>query len=350
MSNEAKTDPKAIAAQLHDGLRTVASRFVDGATDVPRLSRLSGGASQETWSFSVASPSGESAWILRRAPLAMKAGTSRNTMAVGLATEAALLRLSAAAGVPVPAVGYELTPADGIGTGFVMRHVEGETMPRRILREERFAKAREVLAFQCGACVAKIQSIPVDALPPLRRTPGLAEVDAYRARYDEYGYPKPVFELAFRWLYDNPPAGSGRLALVHGDFRHGNLMVGEDGLRAALDWELAHLGDPMEDLGWMCVNAWRYGSLDKPVGGFGTRDQLCAGYESVTGQPVDRAALHYWEVFGTLKWGMICDGMANTFQTGLERTVERATIGRRASETDIDLLNLLAPRAHGNTK
>lgn len=344
---DAKTDPKAIAAALLEGLRAVAGRFVEGATDVPRLARLSGGASQETWSFSVTSPAGETAWILRRAPLAMKGGANRNTMAAGLETEAALLRLSTAAGVPVPEVGYVLAPEDGIGTGFVMRHVPGETMPRKILREDRFAKAREVLAFQCGACLARIHSIPMDTLPPLRQAPGFAEVDAYRARYDEYGFPKPVFELAFRWLYDNPPSTSGQMALVHGDFRHGNLMIDENGLAAALDWELAHLGDPMEDLGWMCVNAWRFGNVDLPVGGFGTRDQLCAGYESVTGKPVDRSALHYWEVFGTLKWGVICDGMANTFKTGVERTVERATIGRRASETDIDLLNLLAPRAKG---
>lgn len=347
MSMEPKTDPKAIAAELKSRLQAVAGRFVEGPSEITRLSRLSGGASQETWSFAVASPAGESSWILRRAPLVMKGQGNRNTMAAGLETEAKLLRLSAAAGVPVPEVGYVLAPEDAAGTGFVMRHVEGETMPRRILREDRFATARERLAFQCGACLARIHSIPLDTLPPLRSAPGFAEVDAYRARYDEYGFAKPVFELAFRWLYDNPPSTSGQVALVHGDFRHGNLMIDENGLAAALDWELAHLGDPMEDLGWMCVNAWRFGNIDRPVGGFGTRDELCAGYESVTGKPVDRAALHYWEVFGTLKWGVICDGMANTFKTGVERTVERATIGRRASETDIDLLALLAPKKKG---
>lgn len=343
----APTDPKAVLAQLTEGLARIVSRFVAGASEIAGLVRLSGGASQETWSFRVIAPNGTSAWILRRAPLAMKGGVNRNTMAVGLENEAALLRLSMAAGVPVPEVGYVLAPDDGIGTGFVMRHVEGETMPRRILRDERFAKARETLAFQCGACLARIHSVPIDSLPPLREAPGRAEVEAYHARYTEYGFPKPVFELAFRWLRDNPPSSSGQVALVHGDFRHGNLMIDEQGLAAALDWELAHLGDPMEDLGWMCVNAWRFGNIDLPVGGFGTREQLCAGYTSVTGRPVDPAALHYWEVFGTLKWGVICDGMANTFKTGVERTVERATIGRRASETDIDLLNLLAPRAKG---
>ena len=73
---------------------------------------------------------------------------------------------------------------------------------------------------------------------------------------------------------------------MHGDFRHGNLIIGPDGVRAVLDWELAHLGDPMEDLGWICVNSWRFGEIDKPVGGFGTREELFAGYEAA-GRRVD---------------------------------------------------------------
>ena len=76
---------------------------------------------------------------------------------------------------------------------------------------------------------------------------------------------------------------------MHGDFRHGNLIIGPDGVRAVLDWELAHTGDPMEDLGWICVNSWRFGEIDKPVGGFGTREELFAGYEAA-GRRVDARA------------------------------------------------------------
>jgi aminoglycoside phosphotransferase (APT) family kinase protein len=138
--------------------------------------------------------------------------------------------------------------------------------------------------------------------------------------------------------------GRPRLSLVHGDFRNGNLMVGEDGLRAVLDWELAHLGDPMEDLGWLCVNSWRFGRHELPVGGFGTREQLFAGYVEAGGT-LHADSVHYWEVFGTLKWGVICESMAMAYLRGAERNVERATIGRRASEAEIDLLCLLAPQA-----
>jgi aminoglycoside phosphotransferase (APT) family kinase protein len=152
-----------------------------------------------------------------------------------------------------------------------------------------------------------------------------------------------VFELALRWLKAHAPAGDIALAPVHGDFRNGNLMVDERGLVAVLDWELAHLGDPMEDLGWLCVNSWRYGRIELPVGGFGTRAPLFDAY-AAAGGVVDAQRVHYWEVFGTLKWGVICQSMAHAYFTGAERNVERIAIGRRASEAEIDLLALLAPR------
>ena len=139
------------------------------------------------------------------------------------------------------------------------------------------------------------------------------------------------------------PVRRSEVTLVHGDFRHGNLIIGPDGVRAVLDWELAHLGDPMEDLGWICVNSWRFGEIDKPVGGFGSREDLFAGYEAA-GRRVDPERVMFWEVMGTLRWGVMCCGMMQRFRTGPEHSMERAMIGRRSSETEIDLLRLLAPR------
>ena len=152
-----------------------------------------------------------------------------------------------------------------------------------------------------------------------------------------------MFDLALRWLAAHDPGPPAEVTLVHGDFRHGNLIIGPDGVRAVLDWELAHLGDPMEDLGWICVNSWRFGEIDKPVGGFGSREELFAGYEE-TGRTVERSRVKFWEVMGTLRWGVMCCGMMQRFRTGPDHSMERAMIGRRASETEIDLLRLLAPR------
>jgi aminoglycoside phosphotransferase (APT) family kinase protein len=132
------------------------------------------------------------------------------------------------------------------------------------------------------------------------------------------------------------------VAIVHGDYRTGNFLEHAGRITAILDWELVHLGDPMEDLGWICVNSWRFGEIDKPVGGFGTREELFAGYEE-TGRKVDADRVMFWEVMGTLRWGIMCCGMMQRFRQGPDHSMERAMIGRRSSETEIDLLRLLAP-------
>jgi hypothetical protein len=131
---------------------------------------------------------------------------------------------------------------------------------------------------------------------------------------------------------------------VHGDFRLGNWMVDTDGLAGVLDWELAHLGDPAEDLGWMCVRSWRFGA-PQPVAGVGTREQLLADYAAAGGGAVDVDTLRWWEAVGTLRWGVICVQQAATHLSGAVRSVELAAIGRRVCEVELDLLHLLEPAA-----
>jgi aminoglycoside phosphotransferase (APT) family kinase protein len=319
--------------------RCVAS-WCPGATGIINAVRLSGGASQETWSFDIVHPDGNIGAILRRAPQGYGAAPSR---AAGLSAEAVLMQLAYHAGVPSPKVLHVLQPQDDLGTGFIMVRVEGETIPRKILRDEQFARARPKLARQLGAVLAGIHGIELPQLPGLRRMTAAKEIAELERDYRSFGWPRPVFELALRWLRDRDPGPSQEVTLVHGDFRHGNLIIGPEGLRAVLDWELAHTGDPMEDLGWICVNSWRFGEIDRPVGGFGSREELFAGYEAA-GRRVDADRVMFWEVMGTLRWGVMCCGMMQRFRSGSEHSVERAMIGRRASETEIDLLRLLAPR------
>jgi aminoglycoside phosphotransferase (APT) family kinase protein len=319
--------------------RCVAS-WCPGATGVINAVRLSGGASQETWSFDIVHPDGNIGAILRRAPQGYGAAPSR---AAGLSAEAVLMQLARGAGVPSPKVLHVLQPQEELGTGFVMARVEGETIPRKILRDEQFAHARPKLARQLGGVLAGIHGIALPRLPGLRRMTAANEIAELERDYRSYDWPRPVFELALRWLRDRDPGPPEEITLVHGDFRHGNLIIGPEGLRAVLDWELAHTGDPMEDLGWICVNSWRFGEIDRPVGGFGTREELFAGYEAA-GRRVDPVRVMFWEVMGTLRWGVMCCGMMQRFRIGPDHSMERAMIGRRASETEIDLLRLLAPR------
>jgi aminoglycoside phosphotransferase (APT) family kinase protein len=325
---------------MEEKLASCVGSWYPGATGVTAAEKLPGGASQETWRFDIMHPEGNVGAILRRAPRGYGAAPSR---AAGLNAEARLMQLAFDAGVPSPRVLHVLTPEDDLGAGFIMRRVDGETIARKILREEKFSDARPKLARQLGVVLAGIHSLPLTQLPELRRMTAAKELDEFERDYRSLNWPKPVFELALRWLRDHDPGPSTEITLVHGDFRNGNLVIGPDGVRAVLDWELAHLGDPMEDLGWVCVNSWRFGEIDNPVGGFGSREELFAGYEAV-GRRVDPMRVTFWEVMGTLRWGLMCGGMMQRYREGPDHSMERAMIGRRASETEVDLLRLLAPR------
>jgi aminoglycoside phosphotransferase (APT) family kinase protein len=319
-------------------MRLVPVRFGADAR-LTNLQRLTGGASQELWAFDVASGESLRPLILRRNP----GGSVQRETAAGMETEARLIRLAEAAGAPVPGVALVLTPSDGLGSGYVMERIEGETLARRLLRDAEYAEARPKLAAQLGAAAARIHRIDPAAAGELRRTSPAISLEASYAHYRSLGMDRPVVDWAFRWLRANQPPEQAIWTVVHGDVRNGNIIVGPEGLRAVLDWEVVHIGDPMEDLGWICVTSWRFGEIDRPAGGFGTREQLFAGYEAAGGARVDAARVKFWEVLGTLRWGLSCAMMAREFQAG-DRSVERAAIGRRASETDIDLLSILAPR------
>jgi hypothetical protein len=219
----------------------------------------------------------------------------------------------------------------------VMRRVPGETIARRILRDDQYAGARAVLAGQLGRFAAGLH-----ALPPPAGFPAPDPLAALREQLDEFGRPSEVFELALEWLGAHPPPARDPV-LVHGDFRLGNLIVGPEGLRAVLDWELAHAGNPAEDLGWLCVKAWRFGAPG-PVAGVGSRAELLAAYRAAGGADIGADELAWWEILGTLRWGVICLAQSWAHLSGAHRSVELAAIGRRVCEQEWDLLLLLRPQ------
>ena len=310
----------------HDDLAASLSSLLSGAS-VTDMRRLSGGASRETWQFSADGRQ----LILQR----QRVGDGRD-----MGSEVAVLRAAHGAGVAVPEVLAAATDPGALGAAFmVLSHVEGETIARKILRDDTYSHAREQLTTDCAIAAARLHAIDPAAVPSLVATDQLQQ---YREVLDTVGYPHPTFELAFRWLAANKPAPT-RSCVVHGDFRLGNLMVGPDGLRAVLDWELAHIGDPMEDLGWICVKAWRFGST-KPVAGVGDYDTLFAAYRTESGVEVDADIVRWWEVLGTLKWGIMCIMQAESHISGAVRSHELAAIGRRVCENEHDLFLALDGR------
>lgn len=265
-----------------------------------------------------------------------RAGATVSTLPTDVA--ASLITAAGGVGVPVPDV-LACGPgdADGIGTPWLlMSHVAGESIPRKILRDDEFSEARGLIPSQCAEALAAIHRIVPASVPGVRVQDSLETVRALLGFMEE---PHPAFELAVRWLDQNHPAEREQ-SVVHGDFRLGNLIVDQGGIAAVIDWELAHLGNPVEDLGWLCVKSWRFGQ-SPPVAGLGEYEELLGAYAMAGGAQVEPAELRWWEVLGTVRWGGISMLQANAHLSGASRSVELATIGRRVCESEHDVLAIL---------
>ncbi|HEY0437743.1 MAG TPA: phosphotransferase family protein [Phenylobacterium sp.] len=319
-------------------LPRLAQRLGGGDAHLAAAERLSGGASMETWAFAVDGPGGHEDLILRRRSAPFDPDTARS---VSLATEAALIQATGASGAPVPPIRHICDEADGLGEAYVMGRVSGETLGRRIVGDPRFDAVRPRLARQCGEVLVPIHATPPPAGLNLKLSDGQGELDRYEEVYRSSGAERPILELAFQYLRNHLPPPVEPV-LLHGDFRNGNIMFDpETGVAAVLDWELSHIGDPAEDMGWICTNSWRFGRQDRPVGGFGDYADLLAGYEAAGGQPIELSRVRFWQMLGSLRWGVMCLMMYRSWADGVERSVERPMIGRRVSETEADLIVLL---------
>ena len=264
----------------------------------------------------------------------------KSVMAIPKILEAKIQKVVKKNGAPVPAIIFEFSEGEEIGEGYVMEAIPGETIPRKILRDKKFASAREKLPFEIGKSLAKIHQTQLDDLKALDQVTFSDSLGKLFQVYLSFNQPQPVFDLAFKWLEAQKLTEYGDV-LVHGDFRFGNFIISEDNLESIIDWELAHIGNPMEDLGWLCVRSWRFGNVEKRVGGLGDIKDLISGYESNSDIKIDESQLDIWQLYGSLRWGVIC--MMQTFAhlSGMVNSVEKAAIGRRVSETEFDLMNMI---------
>jgi aminoglycoside phosphotransferase (APT) family kinase protein len=317
-----------VTDQLGTALSAALTELWRQPVRITDLHQLAGGASREIWSVCADTADQQRRLVLRRDPPSAPRNRS-------MTQEAAVLAAAARAGVPVPTLHGQGDGSDGVGSPYLlMDHVDGETIPRRLLREPRLANARAGLAAELGRVLARIHTIPLAELPRLEGGDPLQQL---RATHDAFDEPRPALEVVLRWLAEHRPPLRVP-GLVHGDFRNGNLMLGPDGLRAVLDWELAHLGDPMEDIAWLCTRAWRFGGPGE-VGGFASRADFLTAYGDV-----DPARVHFWAVLAALKWGVICQLQSFAHRRGGPPSVERAAIGRRVTEAELDLLLVLEER------
>ena len=289
---------------------------------VERAVLLAGGASKEAWAVD----SDGRELLIRRA-----AGGVIHQATLTLEQEFEVLRAAYEAGVAVPQPLAYLGEVEG-REAFVMERVDGETIGRRIVKQPPLH-----LDLRLAEELAKIHSIPRERLPFLE------EGDAIARFYDELdsvGEPHPAIELGLHWVKERLPRGREPV-VVHGDWRIGNVAVDEHGLVAVLDWEFAHLADPVEDLAWPFVRAWRFGADHLRLGGIAEPGRYLDRYAELTGVQVTAEELLTWEVFGNVKWAVGCLTQSRRHLNGQERSVELAVLGRLAAEMEYELLHLI---------
>jgi aminoglycoside phosphotransferase (APT) family kinase protein len=313
---------------MREQLASVLRPVLGDGVVVENLHTLTGGASRTTWAFDAVTD--------KRRALILRTGPPDDVHA-GMELEARVQERAAAAGAPVPRILVADNSPAPLGNPYLICDaIDGETIVRRIHRALDEA-GRERLLQQCAQALAAIHRADPDGL-------GLTQADQlteWRDRLDEMGDTTATFEWTFRWLAAHrPPASPPRL--VHGDFRMGNLIVDETGLAAVLDWELVHIGEVYEDLAWFCIRAWRFGAPERlGAGGLGSVETFLSAYETAAGAWVDREAFRWWLTLATLRWGVICRFQAERHLSGQMPSVELAAIGRRVSETEWDVLDLL---------
>ncbi len=322
------------AGALRDGVREVLAE-VEGTEPAELVLKLiPGGASRET----ILVDAVEERYVLRRDPPGAGSFTS-------LSTETEIVKAAAAAGVPVAApLAFEPEGGRFESAGYLMRRIEGESVAPRILRRDVFAIARERLPGQLAEALASVHSVDtavLEDLPDAGENPAIAACEFWERALDDVGEPLPATEAGLRWLRLNAPPPPERIALVHGDFRLGNFIVDSDGLAAVIDWELCHLGDPAEDIGWLCIRSWRFGNDALPVAGVGTLEGFLDSYEEAGGTRPDAERLRWWEAMGNAKWAVICARQTHDHLSGSRRSAELASLGRRICEPEWDLLQLI---------
>lgn len=335
-------------AALARKIESALAERTGGPVAVRDLAALPGGACQDNYRVDVnlaaGSLAGDRRFVLRSDARRSLPGS------IGRRDEFAVVTAAVGAGVRTPQARW-LTP-DLVRPGafaYFLDWLDGESVGRRVVRNPELAAAREALPADLAEAVARIHRVTPRDAPDLRLSPlgvdrsgdpAAAFVQALVSMLDDLPEPRPVVELAAAWLADHAPRPP-EVSLVHGDFRTGNFMVQPAGLAGLFDWEFAHWGDPVEDLAWISVRDWRFGHLDRPVGGFARREPFYAAYERASGRRLEPDRLRWWEIAGNARWAVGSLYQGERYLSGQECDVELVAIGRRAAEMEFEALRLI---------
>lgn len=315
---------------------------------VSDLQRIPGGASRETWSFDARWREGgveqRRGFILRRDPDASLLETERDL-------EFRVMEAVGKQGIPVPRMYWLEQDASWLDRPFfVMERIDGcETSPQKIVMDPRFYQVRSQIAQDFVDILARIHHLDWRALgleflgvPPDPSACGIMEIEKWeQVVAKDTLEPQPVLRGAFRWMRRHLPPPAQKIVLVHADYRTGNFLCDYQGrIRGILDWEMVHLGDPMEDVAWACIRPWRWAG-DERIGGLVDRREYYRMYEEASGLKVDEEAVRFWEVLGNVKLAAIFITGARSFCDGRTRSIMMALLGRNIGRLELEIIDLM---------
>lgn len=327
--------------QLLSRLQIYLSAQMGESVQITDAKPLAGGASRDTWLFTIQHANTVEKIVLRR-----DLPSQMFDEALTREQEYRLMDAAYQHGVKVAKMRYLCTDTTVLGSPFfIMDYVEGISIGRKVITAPELAAARQALPQQMAIELAKIHSLNYQGLDFLQRPPdghsaASSIVEQVYWILDSLGVQNPTWEWTLRWASQHLPSPQA-LCFIHGDFRLGNLLVNEQGLSAVIDWEFGHLGNPDEELGYLCMRDWRFGNGQARAAGLTDRETFLQVYENASGRTVDRSAVDWWEIVGNIRWGVICMSQAQRHLSGAEQSVELASLGRRSAEMQLEALRLI---------
>lgn len=323
-------DATAIASFLRNACTAASVR-------IHALTRLSGGAVQQNWELSVditgGPHQGTRTWVLRTdAPATVASSLPRER-------EYAIIRFAHEHGLGAPKPLFMCNDTTVIGRPFfIMEKLPGIAAGHRVVRLD---IDRRALARELALTAARIHAIrpPVTELPFLQTFLARDAIATYRAYLDTLDEPHPVLEWGLRWCERHTPDHE-ETTLIHRDFRTGNYLVHNGELAGLLDWEFAALGNPLEDIGWICAKCWCFRHEHHIVGGVADLDDFIPAYEAASGRKVSAEALRYWQVMAHIRWSIIALQQAQRHLSGIEPSLELALTGKIVAELEWEVLQL----------
>ena len=329
-------DKDAIAHFLLDACRASHAR-------VSAVNLLAGGAIQQNWEINVDITGGPHAgahkWVLRTdAPATVASSLPRER-------EFAIIHFAHANGLLAPKPLFMGNDATVIGRlFFVMEKLPGVAAGHKVVR---LNFNRPALARELAEAAARIHAIrpPIAELPFLKTFLARDVIGASRAWLDMLDEPHPVLEWGLRWCERRAPAHE-ETTFVHRDFRTGNYLIHEGKLAGLLDWEFAALGNPLEDIGWICAKCWGFRQDHHVVGGVADLEDFIPAYEAASGRKVPAEALRYWQVMAHIRWSIIALQQAQRHLSGVEPSLELALTGKIVAELEWEVLQLTEHAEH----